>query len=68
MPTANKKKLEKRAREAFNRMFPRGETGVVCRREPTFKSRGADRMLREDRHVTKAALREIAEKPELREA
>lgn len=46
-------------------MFPRGERGVmVCGLDRMMKKAPADRMLREDRHITKAALRQMADRLE----
>jgi len=46
-------------------LFPRGERGVVCYRvDKMLRSPPLDKMVREDRHITKRALAEIAARPE----
>ena len=63
MPTAPIKPKSKRARE--ERLFPRGERGVVCyRADRMLRSPPRDKMLKADRHITKRELAEVAARPE----
>jgi hypothetical protein len=55
----------KSKRDARERLFPRGERGVVCSRVDRLMRRGpVNRMLKENRSVTKQILREQAESPQ----
>lgn len=65
MPTEPNRPKVKRETERAGRLFPRGERGVmVCGLDRMMKKAPADRMLREDRHITKAALRQMADRLE----
>jgi len=56
--TANLK--PRRKRDAAVKLFPRGERGVVCGEDRMMRRPPLNRMIREDRHVTKRELAEMA--------